>query len=180
MDEICEKIKHLRFERGMTLKDLSEKTDLSVSFLSQIERGASSLAITSLKKIADAFGVTMVYFFEEPQNENYAIRLEDQKPFNLKGSESTYVSLSSKFPDRKIEPLIVTLRPKQKDFEFVRHPGEEFYYVIKGAVILKVEDREYFLREGEAIHFPSTKSHMWENPLNQEVTLLSVTTPSIF
>ena len=39
MEEIFQKIKQLRFEQGMTLKDLSERTDLSVSFLSQIERG---------------------------------------------------------------------------------------------------------------------------------------------
>lgn len=51
MEEIFQKIKQLRFEQGMTLKELSEKTELSVSFLSQIERGTSSLAITSLKKL---------------------------------------------------------------------------------------------------------------------------------
>jgi transcriptional regulator with XRE-family HTH domain len=180
MEEIYEKIKKLRFEQSMTLKELSDKTGLSVSFLSQIERGASSLAITSLRRIADAFGVKMVYFFEEPQNENYAIQLKDQKPFKIQGSESTFISLSSQFQERKIEPLIVTLAPLQKDFEFVQHPGEEFYYVLNGTVILKVEDQNYILREGEAIHFPSTKSHMWENPLDTEVTLLSVVTPTIF
>nr|WP_275897928.1 helix-turn-helix transcriptional regulator [Halobacillus ihumii] len=53
---------------------MSVKTDLSVSFLSQIERGSSSLAITSLKKLADAFSVPMTYFFEEPQNHNYDVK----------------------------------------------------------------------------------------------------------
>lgn len=51
----------------MTLKNLSEKTNLSISFLSQIERGSSSLAITSLKKIADAFGVPITYFLSPIQ-----------------------------------------------------------------------------------------------------------------
>ena len=59
MNEIAERIRNLRKEKSLTLKDLSEKTDLSVSFLSQVENGASSLAITSLKKIADALGVSM-------------------------------------------------------------------------------------------------------------------------
>lgn len=62
MDDISKKIRGLRIQKGLTLKELSEKTDLSVSFLSQVERGASSLAITSLKKIADALGVKMTYF----------------------------------------------------------------------------------------------------------------------
>ncbi|MFD0824183.1 helix-turn-helix domain-containing protein [Neobacillus sp. M.A.Huq-85] len=180
MEEVFKKIKQLRLERGYTLKDLSEKTDLSVSFLSQIERGSSSLAITSLKKIADAFEVKMTYFFEEPVDINYAVKKADQKPFNLQGSDSTYIRLGGNFPDRKIEPLIVTMKPFQKDKEFYRHPGEEFYYVLKGALVLNVDGKEYFLREGDSIHFPSTNPHMWENPLDQETVLFSVVTPALF
>jgi len=180
MEEIYQKIKQLRFEHGMTLKELSKKTDLSVSFLSQIERGNSSLAITSLKRIADAFGVKMIYFFEEPENVNYAVKKEDQKPFKIESSESTYIRLSSDFTDKKIEPLLITMQPHQKDKELVKHPGEEFYYVLKGAVLISVDQNEYYLREGDAIHFPSTHLHMWENPLDQETVILSVVTPVIF
>lgn len=180
MDDIYRKIKQLRFEQGMTLKELSEKTELSVSFLSQIERGASSLAITSLKKIADAFGVKMIHFFEEDQQINYVKKKDDQKPFKIETSDSTFIKLSANFPDRKLEPFIVKLKPKQKDVEMVKHPGEEFFYVLKGALIVTVEDEQYHLYEGETIHFPSTVPHMWENPLNQETVIISITTPAIF
>ncbi|MBI0579486.1 helix-turn-helix transcriptional regulator [Neobacillus cucumis] len=180
MEEVYKKIKQLRLEHDLTLKDLSEKTDLSVSFLSQIERGTSSLAITSLKKIADAFGVKMAYFFEEPFNVNYAVKKSDQKPFKIQGSASTYIRLGGDFSERKIEPLIVKMQPFQKDTEFVQHPGEEFYYVLEGALILSIDGEEYFLREGESIHFPSTLPHMWENPLDKEVVLFSVVTPVLF
>lgn len=57
MDEVYKRIRDLRKKHDYTLKDLSDKTGLSVSFLSQVERGATTLAITSLKKIADAFEV---------------------------------------------------------------------------------------------------------------------------
>lgn len=180
MDEIFKKIKKLRFESGLTLKELSEKTELSVSFLSQIERGTSSLAITSLKKIADAFGVQMIHFFEESDNLNYAIKKQNQKPFKVESSDSTYVRLSSIFADRKLEPFLVTVKPYQKEAEPVSHPGEEFYYVIEGAVLFEVDGEEYYLKQGEAIHFPSHLPHIWENPLNQETKLLSVITPAIF
>ncbi len=50
INEIAEKIRNLRKEKNLTLKDLSEKTGLSISFLSQVENNSSSLAITSLKK----------------------------------------------------------------------------------------------------------------------------------
>ena len=64
MDEISEKIRTLRRENNLTLKELSEKTGLSISFLSQVENGTSSLAITSLKKIADALNVPINTFLE--------------------------------------------------------------------------------------------------------------------
>ena len=90
MDEIHQKIKNLRIEQSLTLKDLSEKTNLSVSFLSQIERGSSSLAITSLKKIADAFEVPITFFFDTEVNHNYMLPAKERKPFKLEGAPTTY------------------------------------------------------------------------------------------
>lgn len=180
MEEIYEKIRQLRSEQRITLKELSGKTGLSVSFLSQIERGTSSLAITSLKKIADAFGVKMVHFFEETENFNRAVKKEDQKPFRIENSDYTYTRLSNNFADRKIEPFLVTLEPNQKESESGYHLGEEFYFVLSGAILITVDQTDYYLEEGEAIHFPSSLPHTWENPLNQEATLLSVITPVIF
>ncbi|WP_373895761.1 cupin domain-containing protein [Virgibacillus sp. CBA3643] len=180
MDYIYKKIKELRVKEEMTLKDLSEITGLSVSFLSQIERGSSSLAITSLKKIADAFNVTMSYFFEEIENNNYALRKEDQKPFTLIGSDVGYIRLAGNFREKKLEAMKVTLPPNRPYEEKTRHPGEEFYYVLKGIVIFKIENQEYVLNVGDTIHFPSGKIHQWKNPTNEESILISVLTPTIF
>ncbi|MDC3413785.1 XRE family transcriptional regulator [Aquibacillus sp. 3ASR75-11] len=180
MEHIYKKIKNLRLEQGMTLKDLSEKTNLSVSFLSQIERGSSSLAITSFKKIADAFNVSMSYFFEDTENHNYAVKKGSQKPFKVEGAETTHIRLAGKFPDRRLEPLKITLVPKQKDEQQFSHPGEELYYVLKGTVIFRIENKEYVLNEGDSIHFPSEKVHQWENPTSEETILLCVLTPVIF
>lgn len=180
MESIGLKIKSMRFERDLTLKDLSKKTNLSVSFLSQIERGSSSLAITSLKKIADAFNVQMSYFFEELENDNYVTKKEKQKTFQMEGSQADYVRLAGEFHDRKLEPLKVTLAPNQPYNEKFSHPGEEFYYVLEGTVTFKIEESEYILHAGEGIHFPSNKTHQWANPTSEEAVLLSVLTPVIF
>ncbi|MBG9454125.1 DNA-binding protein [Lysinibacillus sphaericus] len=181
MEEIHQIIKKTRIEQGMTLKNLSEKTNLSISFLSQIERGSSSLAITSLKKIADAFSVPITYFFESVSNNTYVVKEEDRKPFKLEGSSVEYTRLNGNFSGRNLEPLLVKLAPGQIEINQESiHPGEEFYYVLKGAVLFKVGGQEYFLREGETIHYPSEVPHSWENPLNEESVVLSVLTPVIF
>lgn len=180
MEDIHKKIKEIRLEQGLTLKDLSEKTNLSVSFLSQIERGASSVAITSLKKIADAFGVTMTFFFEEEMHAHYHVKTEQQKPFQVESSATSFVRLGGEFPKRSLEPMIVKLAPNQKKEQTFSHPGEEFYYVLKGAALFEIAGEEYFVRQGESIHFPSHIDHEYENPLSEETQLLCVLTPVIF
>ncbi|MDA3863772.1 MAG: response regulator [Deltaproteobacteria bacterium] len=56
---IGENIRNNRKEKNLTLKMLSRRTQLSISLLSQIERGESSPSITSLYKIANALNVKM-------------------------------------------------------------------------------------------------------------------------
>ncbi|MCI1591019.1 helix-turn-helix domain-containing protein [Heyndrickxia oleronia] len=180
MVDIHTKIRELRQQQGLTLKELSENTNLSVGFLSQVERGTSSLAITSLKKIADSLGVEMSYFFQQEMNNNYVVKLDDHRVFQVDGNESKYVKVSGNFQGRSMESLIVTLRPFQQDIQTSSHPGEEFHYVLKGQVIIHVDNNEYVLNAGESIHFPSEKVHKWENPLSEETVILSVLTPVLF
>lgn len=178
--EISQKIKHLRKQQNLTLKDLSEKTGFSVSFLSQVENGSSSLAIVSLKKIADALGVSMNYFFEDHREDNYAIKIEDQKVFKMQGTNSEFIRMSGDFPNRTMETLVVTIAPEENYSQSMTHIGEEFLYVLEGVVIVNIEDNEHILKTGEAIHYPSTLPHYWKNPLNQEAKVLSATSKAIF
>ncbi|WP_077307254.1 helix-turn-helix domain-containing protein [Terribacillus halophilus] len=180
MDQLHLKIKELRMKNGMTLKDLSAVTGLSVSFLSQIERGTSSLAITSLKKIADAFHVTMSYFFSDFENGEYTTRKIERKSFTVNGSDVSYIRMAGKFPQRVIEPMLVSLPPTEDYREKVQHYGEEFYYLLSGIVVFKIEGNEYELKEGDTIHFPSNQIHQWKNPTQDEVILISIVTPKIF
>lgn len=64
IDDIGKKIKKLRTNKKLTLKELSEKTNLSIGFLSQLERGLTTVAIDSLTKIAKELDVSLTYFFK--------------------------------------------------------------------------------------------------------------------
>lgn len=180
MDEISEKIRAIRRKNDLTLKELSEKTGLSVSFLSQVENGTSSLAITSLKKIADALGVSINTFFEDCQNNNFHVKVEEQHVFKMEGSNSEFILLSGKFSERTLESMIVSIPPEQSHGHKFNHPGEEFVYVLEGAIIVDVGGTEYLVKAGDSIHYPSSIPHVWRNPLKQNSKLLTVLTPPIF
>ncbi|WP_027092105.1 helix-turn-helix domain-containing protein [Cohnella thermotolerans] len=180
MDHVYEKIRSLRTQRNLTLKDLSEKTGLSISFLSQVERGESSLAITSLQKIAEALGVPISKFFESPHNNNFLVKADERKTFTIETSSNSYARLGSEFPGRLLEPILVTLNPGDDQNGTYSHPGEEFYYLLSGTMTMVVDGQEYELKEGDSIHFPSHLPHHWYNPSDKPARMISVLTPAIF
>lgn len=180
MDHVYEKIRTLRSQKNLTLKDLSEKTGLSISFLSQVERSESSIAINSLQKIAQALGVHITQFFESPAHSNYKVTVEERKSFQIEGSNATYTRLSSEIPSRMLEPLLVSLQPGEDHHGTYSHPGEEFYYVLSGEIVVFVEEQEYRLVEGETMHFPSQLPHRSYNSGKEPAQFLCVCTPVLF
>ncbi|MET3289888.1 UNVERIFIED_CONTAM: transcriptional regulator with XRE-family HTH domain [Brevibacillus sp. OAP136] len=180
MEEVSNKIRSYRLQQNITLKELSQKTGMSISFLSQVERGASSLAITSLKKIADALQVPITSFFESPQNDNFHVKKEDHKSFQFERSSMIYTRLAGEFAGRTLEPVLVVMPPHAKQEHVFSHPGEEFFYVLEGVVIFTVNEREYLVKPGDSIHYPSQQPHFWSNPLDIEAKILCISTPAIF
>ncbi len=180
INEIASKINELRKARRMTLKDMSEACGLSVSFLSQVENGSSSLAITSLKKIADALEVPITTFFESHENYNYHITLQNQEKWKFEGSPFQYVRLGGSFSEPSMEPMLVAMPPKTTIGQKYAHPGEEFVYVLEGPVTVELEETIYMVQSGESIHYPSTIQHSWSNTTDKEVRLIVVTTPALF
>lgn len=181
MNDIHQKIRALRKERELTLKELSVMTGLSAGFLSLIERGSTTLAITSLKKIADAFELDITYFFESPNpNRKFHVAHEEQKKFWIDSPENGFVKLSGQFANRGLESLFVTLKPNQQKEYNDSHPGEEFYYILQGTVRFSVDRETFDVNAGESIHFPSKLPHDYENPMNEEATMICVMTQLLF
>jgi len=58
------RIREMRHSRPLTLKQLANRTGLSVSLISQIELGKSAASMSTLHKLATALGTKMTYFFE--------------------------------------------------------------------------------------------------------------------
>ena len=59
----------LRDWRKNDAEGIGRKTQLSISFLSMVERGLTSAAVVSLKKIAEALDMDLSAFFEKTEDE---------------------------------------------------------------------------------------------------------------
>lgn len=178
-------IKALRTGNNMTLKQLSEQTELSIGFLSQLERGMSSVAIDSLEKIALALDVPLTSFFNESSPKDHEPVVHNFELQATPVSEQIFQYILSKDEmDFGFLPRIFTLMPfanfESDDLEMYSHTGEEFIYVLEGIVTLLLGNRQYTLYPGDSVQIHSTEPHNWVNSTNKVAKMLTVNTPNPF
>lgn len=148
----------LRKAKGWTLKELSKRCGLSVSFLSQVERGQSTLSIVSLYTICDALGVPASELLSVPKPVSTVLKDGEQPIIRLPNADITYRWLSGDFPGRVIEVLIGEFPPNYRH-PLAAHEGEEFGYVLEGKLILQIGEKRYHLEPGDSFHFPASLPH---------------------
>ncbi|HOO27980.1 MAG TPA: helix-turn-helix transcriptional regulator, partial [Lachnospiraceae bacterium] len=105
-EAVTSKLKKIRKQKKLTLKDMSELTGFSISFLSQMERGISPVTLTSLKKITKALGISMKEIFHEEEASEDSVDIYTRKnpDVRLEGMQRNYKKmtvLSGHFSQRK-------------------------------------------------------------------------------
>lgn len=169
LGQIGLRIRYLRRQSGMTLRALSQECGLSVSFLSQIERGLSSFSIPSLRSICQALDVPVADMLIVSNGPGKAF-FADPRPIEItKGDNRSYVSLSDTsirhrflstgFPGRGFEAFISEMSPGSH-VDCPIHEGEEFGYVLEGRLQLTICDDKHELGSGDTFHLMGTTPHV--------------------
>src|SRR4029079_11318832 len=78
--DVGERLRTIRRSRRCTLRTVADRSGLSESFLSQVERGRSSASIASLRRIADALGVSIADLFEPEATPGPRVLRRDERP----------------------------------------------------------------------------------------------------
>ncbi len=172
-----EKIRKLRIQKHMTLRDVSDKCGCSLGFLSQVERDLVSPTISSLKKIAEALDTNIMAFFNESDSHeienSVVVRKKDRGRFVNERSRVTYELLRPQFSDTTLEALYMYLKPNASSGDTPHtHKGEEFFLVLKGKFKIEVGDKTYILEEGDAGMYKSSVPHRWCNPSDKEEAIV--------
>lgn len=178
-------IRGLRRKQGLSLRDLAELTGFSISFLSLVERGQSSISLTSLHTVGKALGVEMSAFFParskepEPPAVPHVTRLSGDGRLST-DSAHTYKLLGGRGFKSTLEPVHVTIAPCDDTRDAYAHEGEEFAYVLSGRLVFVVDGVEYRLGAGDSIHYQSTIPHTVRNETNEPAEALWVLTTRLF
>lgn len=175
------KIKELRIKRGITLKELSEKSALSVGFLSQLERGLTTISVDLLERVSEILEVSITYFFDIPSRTNDKIlRSYEQLPFDIEEGGFIQYYLSGNLQDKTFIPRLIEILPQNREEKILpySHEGEEFVYVLEGILTLYIDEMRYELYPGDTSHISSKSTHNWANYTNKKVKLVAINSPN--
>ena len=132
-------------------------------------------------KLAKALDLKMGYFISGDENRPYTIvRKNDGKIVSRYSSKKGkyygygYESLAPHKKDRHMEPFLVSLEPSESDEERSAHDGQEFIYVLEGAMEVRLGDETYFLEPGDSIYYDSTVPHLVKNHGKDVTRILAV------
>lgn len=163
-------LKSLRLDRGWTLAEAGQRTGLPISTLSKVENGKMSLSYDKLMRICEAFEIDVSRLFasEEPPAEvahggRRSVTRSGDGSF-IETANYGHLYPASDLLNKHFIPVIADLRARTlEEFgEFIRHPGEEYAYVLEGEVELHTElYAPVRLRVGDSIYFDSGMGHAY-------------------
>jgi transcriptional regulator with XRE-family HTH domain len=156
-------IRTMREQRGLSLRALAERCNLSINAISLIERGENSPTVSSLHMLATALGVKITDFFEDP-HEHAVVHVKYDQRLATQGNGLLMESLGIGLRNQQLEPFMVTIEPGiREDSESIVHPGQEFVYCFEGAILYQVSGQTYHLEPGDSLLFEATQPHCFRN-----------------
>ena len=175
-------LRRLRRLRGLSLRDAAEASDLSVSFISSIERGVSGASVATLQRLTASYGTTLAGLFGGPDTASRdRLMPAGERPVLRLGGDSVRIEQLARGTSQ-LEPQLFVLAAGATSEGAYAHDGEEFLYLLSGALTVWVGENETYRLtcEGDALSFPSTMPHRWRNDASGETRLLWINTPPTF
>lgn len=178
---VGEKVRRVRESKGLTLKDVSQRTDLDIETLAAIEQGTLSPPLGVIIRLAKTLEMRMGYFISGEEEKPFTIvRRSDRKVVSRYDSKKgkyygyEFESLAPCKKDRHMEPFLVTLEPAPTQHERSAHTGQEFIYVLKGKMEVRLGEEIHILDPGDAIYYDSSVPHLVKCHGSEATKILAV------
>jgi transcriptional regulator with XRE-family HTH domain len=179
------RLRAIRLRRGLSLRELARRLELSPSSISQIETGKMQPSVRTLYALVSEFGVTVdeVLFDQEHPNgaaseastavagPGLAVQRAEGRPKISLNTGVTWERLMF-WADEDVEFIEATYPPggsSGPDHELGRHSGHEFGFILSGTLRVVVGFDEFELGPGDSITFPSPTPHRLSNEGTESV-----------
>ena len=171
------RLKQFREQRGLTLKQVSMVSGLSIGFISQVERDQTDPSLASLKKLATALDIHLSDVFKQ-DTAPHSFQKKNEGIIML--IHNVRCELLATINDNRMEPVIKYIEPHSESGRIDPHEGEEFVYVKSGSIRIDVGSNYYELSEGDNIYFKASEPHGWINDTETPAEVLWIITPRVY
>ncbi len=168
---VGKKIKEVRVEKNIPLERIANETGYAVDYLKDIEAGKQIPPVGALLQIARALEIDSGFFLRE-QEANLKDRVQQ---YTKRTDNYAYETLTPGAENKHLKAFRVRIEP-MREHQGVGycHEGEEFNYVLSGAVEVVVGDHVNRLVAGDSLHFNSGIKHQLRNVGDGSAELLVV------
>ena len=183
-NQLGEKLKLLREQHKLTVEQLAERSHCSVPLIEKLEAGDLIPSLTPLLKLARGLGIRLGTFLDDSPHAGPSFIRKGQADQVLrfsgnsdaeKASVLDFHSLAAGKTDRHMEPFLIEVHPPcTDDAKLSGHEGEEFLYVLKGAIEVLYGKEVYQLGEGDSLYYDSVVPHAVHAMNGQDATILAV------
>ncbi len=181
-NEVGAKIKGLREMRLVSVEELSQRSGLTAGQIEAIESGEATASLTPLLKLARGLGVRLGTFLDDTElSEPVVTRSSEHARHSVRFAVShednglDFHTLAANKADRNMEPFVIDVHPPKGDgYELSSHEGEEFIYVLEGALEIIHGKRTYRVEAGDSIYYDSIVPHHVHAADNAEARILAV------
>jgi transcriptional regulator with XRE-family HTH domain len=173
---IGSRLRSLRQNMELSLRTLSEQTGFSASFLSLVENDKASPSVSSLERIAAAFGLSLAEFFQGTEEQPYqVVRARERLAYVSEWSHIVVELMAQRPAGGALFPLVLRMAPGSHTGQ---HPRagltEEFALVLEGSATLVREKGETTLEIGDSVSLSAGTARSWENRSEQPAVVLVV------
>ena len=177
------KIKALRETREISVAELAERTGLAEEQIARIEDNIDIPSLAPLIKIARALGVRLGTFLDDQDDHGAVVCRKQETSDTISFSNNSmdarthmhYQSLSKSKADRHMEPFIIDIEPTDEtNYEVSSHEGEEFIFVMEGAVEVAYGKKHHVIEAGDSIYYDSIVPHHVHGFQGQQAKILAV------
>jgi len=178
-----ERIRGLRKRRRMTLGALAAASDLSVGYISQIERNLASPSVPALVRLAQSLGVTVQWFFSGPaaapaEERDYVVRAGNR--LKLHYEQGLTDELLTPKLSSQVEMILCRIPPGGASTQSYSHDGDEVGFVLEGALEIWIGPRHFLLHKGDCCSFSSREPHRYANPGAVDTVVIWAISPPAF